>query len=147
MKQLNLHLNKETEAIYLEIIIRLKKWLIVGLYKSSSLNKSLFLENMSRRFSRYLGSYENITLLGDFNMAPEDKNLQHFTYNFSPASILSCFKRSPSCIDLSNTNRKSYFKNTCVIVTGISNFHQPTAVSLKSQILKAPPKIKIYRNY
>ena len=28
-KQLNLHLDKETEAIYLEINIRLRKWLIV----------------------------------------------------------------------------------------------------------------------
>ena len=32
-KQLNLHFNKETEAIYLEINIRLRKWPIVGLYK------------------------------------------------------------------------------------------------------------------
>ena len=32
-KQLNLHLDKETEAICLEINIRLRKWLIVGLYK------------------------------------------------------------------------------------------------------------------
>ena len=42
---------------------------------------------------------------------------------------------------------ESYFKNTCVTVTGISDFHKLTAVSLKSQILKAPPKIKTYRNY
>ena len=38
------------------------------------------------------------------------------------------------------TYRKSYFKNTCVTVTGISNF------SLKSQILKTLPKMKTYRN-
>ena len=38
------------------------------------------------------------------------------------------------------TYRKSYFKNTCVTVTGISNF------SLKSQILKALPKMRTYRN-
>ena len=30
-KQLNLHLDKGTAAIYLEINIRLRKWLIVGL--------------------------------------------------------------------------------------------------------------------
>ena len=46
-KQLNLHLDKETEAIYLEINILLRKWLIVGLYKSPSQNNSLFLEKMS----------------------------------------------------------------------------------------------------
>ena len=30
-------------------------------------------------------------------------------------------------------------KNTCETVTGISDIHELTAVSLKSQILKAPP--------
>ena len=53
-KQLNLHLDKETETIYLEISIRLKKWLILGLYKPPSQNNSLFLENMSKNLSRYL---------------------------------------------------------------------------------------------
>ena len=47
-KQLNLHLDKETEAIHPEINIRLRKWLIADLYKSPSQNNSLFLENMSR---------------------------------------------------------------------------------------------------
>ena len=95
-KQLNLHLDKETEAIYLEINIRLRKWLIVGLYKPPSQNNSLFLENMLKNLSRYLDSYENITLLGDFNMTPEDKSLQHFTDTFSLKHLINeptCFKR------------------------------------------------------
>ena len=71
-------------------------------------------------------------------MTPEDKNLEHFTDTSSLEHLineLTCFKGSPSCIDLIMTNRKSYFKNTCVTVTGIS------------KILKAPQKIKTYRNY
>ena len=47
-KQSNSHLDKETEAIYLETNIRLRKWLIVGLYKSPSQSNSLLLENMSK---------------------------------------------------------------------------------------------------
>ena len=144
-KQLNIHLDKELEAIYLEINIRLRKWLIVGLYKPFSQNNSLFLENRSNNLSRYLDSYENITLLGDFNITPEDKNFQHFTDTFSLEHLINeptCSKGSPSCIDLIITNRKSYFKNTSVTITGISDFHKHTAVILKSQNLKAPPKIK-----
>ena len=83
-------------------------------------------------------------------MTLEDKNLQPFTDTFSLEHLKNeptCFERSTSCIDLIITNRKTYFKNTCVTVTGISDFHELTAVSLKSQILKAPPKIKTYRNY
>ena len=112
-----------------------------------SQNNFLFLENISRNFSRYLDSYENITLLGDFNMTAEDKNLQDFTDTFSLEHLINeqnCFKGSPGCTDLIITNRKPNFKNTCVTVTGISHYHKFTAVTWKSQILKAPPKIKAY---
>ena len=83
-------------------------------------------------------------------MIREDKNLQHFTNTFSLEHLINeptCFKGNPRCIDLIITNRKSYFEITCVTATGISDFHKLMAVSLKSQILKAPPKIKTYRNY
>ena len=79
-KQLNLHLDKETEAIYLEINIRLIKWLIVGLCKPPSQNNSLFLENMSKYLSRYLDRYENITLLGDFNDSGRQRLTSFYRY-------------------------------------------------------------------
>ena len=110
----------------------------------------LFLESMSKNISHYLDSYENITLLGDFNMTLEDKNLQNFTDTFSLDNLINdptCFKGNPHCIDLILTNRKWYFKNTCVTETGVSDFHKLTAVSLKSHILKSPPKVKHFRNY
>ena len=62
-KQLSLHTNVENEAIYLEINIRLRKWLVVGLYKPPNQNNSLFLEGMSKNLSIYLDSYENITII------------------------------------------------------------------------------------
>ena len=87
-------------------------------------------------------SNKNITLPGDFNMTLEDKNV-NFTETFSFEHLINesnSFKGIPSFIDLIMTYRKSYFKNTCVTVTGVSNF------SLKSQILKALPKMKTNRN-
>ena len=54
-----------------------RRWLI--LFKTPSQSSSLFSEYMSKNLSRYLDSYENITLLGDFHMTAEDKSLQHFT--------------------------------------------------------------------
>ena len=113
--------------------------------KPPSQNNYLLLENMSKNLSRYLDSYENITLLEDFYMTLKDKNLQHFTDTLSLKHLINeptCFKGSPSCKDLIITNRKSYFKNTCVTVTGISDFHKLRVFSLKSQVLKAPPKLK-----
>ena len=57
-KQLSLYLDKETEATYLEINMQLRKWLVVGLYRTPSQNNSLFLESMSKNLSRYLDSYD-----------------------------------------------------------------------------------------
>ena len=114
--QLNLHLGKETEAIYLKINIQLRKWFIIGLYKPPSQNNILLLENISKNVSSYLHSYEYVTLLRDFKMTPEDKNLQHFIDTFSLEHLINdptCFKGRPSCIDLIIPNKKSYFKNTC----------------------------------
>ena len=77
-KQLNLHLDKETEVIYLEKNIQLRQWLIVGLYKLPCQNNSLILENMTKNLSRYLDSYKNKTLLGDFTMNSEDKTFYRY---------------------------------------------------------------------
>ena len=83
-------------------------------------------------------------------MTPENIDLQHFTDSFNLENLIheaTCFKGLPSCIDRIITNRKPYFKNTCVTATGMSDFHKLTAVSLKSQVLKAPAKHKFYRKY
>ena len=50
----------------------------------------------------------------------------------------TCFKGLPSYIDLIITNRKVYFKHACVKAAWMLDFHKLTAVSLKSQVLKAP---------
>ena len=81
-------------------------------------------------------------------MTSEDKILQHFTDSFSLENPLNepiSFKVIPSCIHLIIFNTKFFYKNTCITVTGISDSRRLPAVSLKSH-LKAPPKIKIYRN-
>ena len=75
VKQLNSH-KDDSETLFLEINLRLRKWLIVGAYKPPDQSKLLFLESLSKSLSIYLDTYENVILLGDFNMTPEDKNLQ-----------------------------------------------------------------------
>ena len=74
----------------------------------------------------------------------------HFTDTFSLEHLINeptCFKGSPSYIDLIITNRKSYFKSTSVTVTGIFNFHKLATFRLKSQTLKDSLKIKTSKNY
>ena len=89
-----------------------------------------------------------VFLLEDSHMTPESTNLQHFTYSFNLENLIhetACAKGLPSCIDFTITNKKTYFKNTCVTETWISDFHKLTAASLKSEVLKAPVKCKFRR--
>ena len=75
------HSSKTTEFAqrwFLEINLRLRKWLIVDAYKLPDQSKSVFLEKLSKSLFIYLDTYVNVILLGDFNMTPEDKNLQLF---------------------------------------------------------------------
>ena len=149
VKQLN-SCTDDSETIFLEINLRLRKWLIVGAYKPPDQYKPVFLESLSKSLSIYLDTYENVILLGDFNLTLEDKNSQLFADSFNLEYLTkkpTCFKGSPSCIDPIMTNRKAYFKKAGVLETGISDFLKLTAVSIKSQILKAPPKRKLAKDY
>ena len=83
-------------------------------------------------------------------MTWEDKSLQLFADSFNLEHLIkkpTCFKGSPSFIDLIVTNRRAYFKKACILETGILDFHKLTAVNLKSQILKAPPKRNWCKDY
>ena len=109
-------------------------------------SKSVFLESLSKSLAIYLDTHENVIILGELNITSEDKNLQLFADSFNLEHLIkkpACFKGSLSCIDLINRNMKAYFKKTCILETAISDFHKITAVSLKSQILKAFSKRKL----
>ena len=110
---------------------------------------SLLLENMSKNISRYLDSYENITLLGDFNVTPEEEtyNIYRYFQSWTSDKWTNLLQRKSKLHRSHYHQWKIILKNTCVTVTGISDFHKLAAVSLKSQVLKAPPKTKTYRNY
>ena len=114
--------------------------------KSPEQSKFVFLESLSKSLAIYLDTQENVIILGDLNITSEDKNLQLFVDSFNLEHLIkkpACFKGSLSCIDLINTDRKACFKKTCIVETATSDFHKITAVSLKSQILKAPSKWKL----
>ena len=141
VKQLYSH-KDDSKTLFLEISLRLRKRLIVGANKPPDQSKSVLLESLSKSRFIYLGTCENVILLG-FNMTPEHKNLQLFADSFNSEHLIkkpTCFEVSPPCINLIITNRKAYLKKACILETGISDFLKLTAVSLKSQILKAPPK-------
>ena len=71
VKQLNSR-KDDSETLFLEIKLRMRKWLIVGAYKPPNQSKSVLLERLSKSLSIYLDTYQKVILL-DFNTTPEDK--------------------------------------------------------------------------
>lgn len=100
----------------------------------------------------YLGSYDNIILLGDFNSEPHESEMKEFcdTYNLNNlVNEPTCFKNplNPSMIDLILTNKPRSFQSNVVLETGISDHHKMTVTVLKTHFEKQAPVKKLYRNH
>ena len=95
-------------------------------------------------------TYDNLILLGHFNVDPEEENMLDFPniYNLKNlAKQKSCYKNPEnlSCIDLILRNCCRSFQNTHVFEKRLSDFHKMTVSVLKSHFPKQ--KITSYRSY
>ena len=138
------------EAIVLEINLKKRKWLLLGIYNPHKVMTTTFLSSLGKNLNEL--KYENIIILGDFNSEMCEETMQIFctTYNFKClVKEATCFKsiNSPSCIDLILTNKSLCFQKTAVVETGLSDFHRLTLIVMKSTFQKQVPKILSYRNY
>ena len=93
-------------------------------------------------------------LIGDFNRDINNSCIKTSCESYTLPSLIkepTCYKnpQNPSCIDLilANTaNSPHNFKNSCVIVTGLSDFHMMTLTVMKIYE-KLKPRIVNYRDY
>ena len=120
--------------------MRSKKWLLGCSYNQHK-------ENIAS-----IRDYENIILLGDFNVEVKETNISGFMSAYNLKSLVKqkiCFKNpdNPSCIDLIPTNSPRSFQDSCVFETGLSDFQKLTTTVLKQYFPKLKPKIVSYRNY
>ena len=94
----------------------------------------------------------NFILIGDFNAEESDTTIKDFCDIYSFKNLIkdaTSFKNSdkPKSIDLMLTNRNGSFQNSCVIDTGLSDFHKITVTVLRSHLNKLGPKIIHYKDY
>ena len=144
--------SNKTENIFAEINFRKKKWLICASYNPHKNNISNHLHHLGKGLDNYIGNYDNVLLLGDFNAEFSEPCLNDFCdicYLKNLVKEPACFKNpdNPSCIDLFLTNRPKTFQCTTTIEAGISNFHKLVVTVLKTFYKKQRPKIIHYRNY
>ena len=107
---------------------------------------------MSKTTDLYLTKYDQLLFLGDFNAGAEDSSIKSFCSSFNLTSMINkptCFKNleKPSCIDLILTNCPRSFQNSCVIETGLSDYHKLVVTVMKTTYKKSQPKIVTYRKY
>ena len=90
--------------------------------------------------SFFCSTYEDITLIGDFKMIPENKKLSDFCeMNKFEHLILkpTCFKgQLPSTIDLLLTNHKQSFMRSDVYETAFSGHHKMIISVLRKTFAK-----------
>ena len=129
------------EGFFFEINLRKKKWLLSCSYNLTRTNIVSHVKNISTRLNQFSPTYDNLVLLDDFNVEPEEVNMLYFLniYNLNNlAKQKTCYKKpeNPSCIDLILANSRRSFQNTTVFETGLSDFHKMTVSVLKSHFPK-----------
>ena len=126
----------DCEIILIEFSVKTRKWLYIGLYRPPSQNDKNFLDKLSLIMNKLTCQFDNIMLMGNFNLTVENKNLEVFKSTFDMECFIkkpTCFQSvKPNCIDLILKNKKELFKNLNILEVGISDHHSFIVTALKS---------------
>ena len=143
---------KPIEDFYGELNLRNDKWLLNCSYNPHKNNIGNHLKALSDFLDSHSSTYEKILILGDFNVEADDQNMKTFCDSYSLTSLIkqpTCYKNPshPKCIDLILTNVPRSFQTTCVIETGLSDFHLMTLTVMRKSFKKLKARVINYRSY
>ena len=144
-------IKNQIEAFFVEIRIRNSIWLFYCSYNPSKLQIASHIQEISNGIDAYCNKYENILIIGDFNVDVKEVSLHLFCSQYKLKSLNkdpTCYKNidNPSCIDLLLTNSAKSFESTCTIETGLSDFHRLVVTTLNEKHKRMPPEVTQYRN-
>ena len=145
-------LQNPIESFYVELNLRNNKWLINCSYNPHKRLIRNHLDAISKTLDLHSSTYDKIMLLGDFNTEIDEQHMQSFCDNYSLKSLirqLTCYKNfeKTTCIDLILTNMPLSFQGTCVIETGLSDFHLTNLTVMRKKFKKIKPRIINYRSH
>ena len=139
----------DIQIIPIEINLRKSKWLVLSIYRPPRTEIACFIENITKLLDIY--NYENILIMGDFNLESNDNKLESLIDTFGLYSMnkeATCFKSiKGTCIDLFLTNKKYSFFHTRTFETGMSDHHKMIYTIFKTKHIKLSPKYIKYRCY
>ena len=81
------------ESTCLELSLRQCKWLLISIYKPPSSSEDAFIKRLFSCLTNVIKEFENIVLLGDFNMTAGNAKLEQSLNTFSLESLIT----SPTC--------------------------------------------------
>ena len=140
------------EAFIFELNFHKKKWLVCCSYNPNKSNIYRHLDTLRESLDLYSAHYENTILIRDFNVNIDDPHMESFYESYRFKNLIkdpTCFKNPDnlSCIALILTNSHYSFQNSCVIETGLSDFHKMIVSVMKTTFQKLKPRIAQYRDY
>ena len=143
---------KPIEGFYIELNLRNDRWLLNCSYNPHKNNIGNHLKTLSAFLDSHSSTYEKVLILGDFNVEVDDQKMKTFCDSYSLTSLLkqpTCYKNPshPKCIDLILTNVPRSFQTTCLIETGLSDFHLMTLTVMRKSFKKLKPRVINYRSY
>ena len=152
---------KLSETICTKFTVSKEKWFCLNVYKPPSSNNIVtFFEELTDSLSRAINNYDNIILMGDFNIDIKKENsiaynkLEEFCDTFNLTNLVkteTCFMNNhKSTIDLILTNKPRSFQITNVTETGVSDCHKLITTFMKSHISRLKPQnvhYRIYKNF
>ena len=117
---------QDLEILVLELKLSETHWLVIGTYKPPSLSEIAFTFKVSNILIFYQSTHDNILLMGNFDMTPNNPKLSELIADHELCilvSKLTCFKSiNPTCIGNCLTNKKTL--KTLTFETGVSDHHK-----------------------
>ena len=137
---------KPIGAFVFELNFHLKKWLVCCSYNPKKYNIPRHLDTLKKNLDLYSAHYENDILIGDFNVSINDLRVESSCKSYMFKNLIidpTCLEnlKNPSCIDLILTNSPYSFQNSCVIETGLSDFHKIIVSVMKNAFQKLKPRL------
>ena len=98
-----LSIDRTTEGCFVELNLKLTKWLISYWYNPNRSNIYSHLESLGQNLDLYFLKYDNYSLVGNFNISVKEANIKKFCERFGLENLI----KDPTCYkNQSNSSNK-----------------------------------------
>lgn len=153
----DLSINDENiQSLVIEIRIRKEKWFIVSLYRLPNANAPSFCLRLSKMFEKIIKESNMCIAMGDVNIDMLRRNssghiaLTEVLDVFNLVNVVSeptCFKGTPSLIDVILTSNSRRLGKVINFNCGLSDYHNFVVTCSKIEVLKPKSGPVTYRSY